>query len=485
MTNTKVKKETLKQSIGFSAIGSIGTQFVSLIGFIVLARLLSPHEFGLMALVAIFTSFAAILIEMGMGAALIHNQDADEGHYSTAFWFNLTLAFVCYGILVFLSPWVAEYFDQPELKSIIFVVGALLPLNALAIVPMAMLQKKQNFKQVAIVELLSLFGSVSVAIILAYQGLGVWALVANLVIASFIKALLLFYLLAWYPKWEFCKERLAELWGYSGYLMGTGIANYFITNVDSALIGKLIGAVTLGSYKYAYQLANLPGMFVSQVFSRVFFASYVTYKEDKERVKIIHFKAVRMIAFFTFPLLLTLAMLSDSFVLAVLGDRWIMMAHILSFMCIIFLLDSIGGMNNPLFLSQGKTKSLFWLTVILRSNLIIAMLVGIQFGIDGLLWGLLLAKIVNFVPVYVVVGRTIGFLVVDFIFNILPPLLCAIAVAFVLGTIQYSQFFVLPHLLSLLVFIGLAIVSYALLSWFFQRATLFDIREVLLRRSTV
>jgi len=485
MTAPSKEKETLKQSVGFSAIGSIGTQAISLLGFIVLARLLSPHEFGLMALVAIFTSFASIFIEMGMGAALIHNQEATEGHYSTAFWFNVCLALLCYAFLYLGSPWIALYFQQPDLQIIIIVVGVLLPLNALAIAPMAIFQKHQNFKRVAMIELLSLFCGVLMAVVMAYQGFGVWALVMNLIVSASVKVCLLFYFLDWYPRWQFSKIKLRELWSYSGYLMGTGIANYFITNVDSALVGKLLGSAVLGTYKYAYQLANLPGMLVSQVFSRVFFASYATYKNDKLKIRIIHFKAVRMIAFFTFPLLLTLSATSDSFVVIVLGEKWLPMADILAFMCFIFLLDSIGGMNNPLFLSQNKTKALFWLTVVLRSNLIIAMIVGIQFGLSGLLWGLLLAKVVNFLPVYVIVGRTIGFSVYDFLLNIMPPFFCAFIMLGVIKVVQYTNVIDFSEMITLVLLILIAGISYALPSWFFQKETVLDIYKVLFRRVSV
>lgn len=483
---TKAKQqETLKQSIGFSAIGSIGTQVISLVSFIVLARLLSPHEFGLMAMVSIFTSFAAIFIEMGMGSALIHNQKSGAEHFSTAFWFNMLLAGASFALVVLSSGFVAEFFHEPELKNVLLVAGWLLPLNALSIVPMAILQKQQLFKKVAIIELGSLACGVIVALFLASRGAGVWALVANLLVIAFVKSLLLFIVLQWRPQLLLKRNALRELWSYSGYLMGTGIANYFITNVDSALVGRLMGSFSLGAYKYAYQLATLPGTLVSSIFARVLFSSYVTYKEDKEKIKRIHFKAVRMIAFFTFPSLLILAAISDKFVFSVLGEKWMDMASILSFMCVIFLLDSIGGMNNPLFLSQGKTKSLFWLTVILRSNLILAMIIGIQFGLNGLLWGLLLAKLINFLPVYVIVGKTIGFSVFDFICNIFTPFILSIFVSGIVIAMQYFDVISYPPLESLILLISFAVIVYLALALLFQRETLLDIRSIVFRRASI
>ena len=480
MANKEIKKETLKQSVGFSAVGSIGTQAVSLLSFIVLARLLSPHEFGLMAMVAIFTAFASIFIDMGMGAALIHNQKATKEHESTAFWFNVLLSIICLSLIIMSSNLIANFFQEEELKTILLVVPWLLLINALTIVPMSKIQKALAFKKVAMAELGGLVCGVLVAVVLALNNFGVWALVANLLVSALIKMILLFFLSGWFPSVIFKKDKLVELFSYSGYLMATGITNYFITNVDSALVGRLVGTAALGAYRYAYRLANMPAMIVNKVFVRVFFASYSTYKSDKERIRKLHFKAVRMIAFFTFPMLLTLAMVADFFVSVVLGDQWNIMAYILSFMCVIFLLDSIGGMNNPLFLSQGKTKTLFWLTLILRSNLIIAMFIGIQFGLNGLLWGLLIAKVINFLPVYHVVGKTVGFSVFSFVKNIMPPFACSLFVVCTLFLIQMILSESTPFI-NLSINIIVAIVCYLFVSLFFQRSTIYNLNKLLFK----
>jgi len=142
-------------------------------------------------------------------------------------------------------------------------------------------------------------------------------------------------------------------------------------------------------------------------------------------------------------------------------------------------------MNNPLFLSQNKTKALFWLTVVLRSNLIIAMIVGIQFGLSGLLWGLLLAKVVNFLPVYVIVGRMIGFSVYDFLLNIMPPFFCAFIMLGVIKVVQYTNVIDFSEMITLVLLILIAGISYALPSWFFQKETVLDIYKVLFRRVSV
>lgn len=482
MTSKSRKQENLRQSIGYSALGSLGSQAVSLFSFLILARMLSPHEFGLMTIVMIFTAFASIFIDMGMGSALIHNQASSERHFSTAFWFNFFVALVLSLGLVLAAGWVSGFFGSPDLKSLFMVGAFLLPVTALSLVPLAILQKEQSFKKIAYIEILAALFNVMAALTLAHHGLGVWALMAGLYASVISRVAILWYVVGWRPKLIFCRKSFKDLWGYSQYLLGTSLINYLLTKLDGILVARFVGPSSLGAYNYACQLAYLPANIVGQVFSRVFFAQYSTYKDDLSKIKTIHFKTVRMLASLTFPILLVFSGMSDVFVLAILGPEWKEMGHILSFLCIVFLLDSIGGMNSPLFLSQGRTKSLFRLTLYVRSSLILAMIIGIQFGIDGMMISLLIAKLVNYYPVYREVGKTIGFSVAEFTNNIIPPLLMSV---FVAGAVIVAKAFLesaFPELIVLVILSLGAVAIYLVLILSFQKSLMVELYSILMRR---
>jgi len=352
------------------------------------------------------------------------------------------------------------------------VASWLFPLNAISIVPMALLQKSQDFQKTAWVELLSVSSGFITALVLAMSGAGVWALIANLFVVGGVRAVTSLLAARWLPLAVWDKNSFLGLWSYSGYLFGAGIVNYFIANIDSVLVGRSFGTQVLGMYKYAFQVANIPTSVVNGVLSRVFFASYATYKDDQERIKNLHLKVIQLVAFLVFPCMLTLAPLSDVFVVVFLGEKWVAMSDILAFMCIIFLLDSIGTMSGSLFLSQGKTKTLFWLNLTLRSNQLVAMLIGVQFGLEGLLWSLLLVRMINFYPVYYVVGKTVGFSVADVGKKIFPVLLSSILIAIEVWWARSMELFQEPSLWMFSTLSLLALVSYIILMSLLQREVL-------------
>jgi PST family polysaccharide transporter len=463
------KSKSVKQSIGYSAVGSLGTNIISLLGFIVLARILSPDEYGLMAIVAILTAFATIFIELGMDAALIHNQQATERHYSTAFWVNLAMGVLFCGISVLAAESVAAFFDASELVSIIRISSIVFILNSMSIVPFALLKKRKHFRNVAKVELVSVILGFILAVVMALKGFGVWALVANLLCTATVRTIFCFVASHWMPQWTYGWKEFSELWSYSSYLFGTYIFNYAIRNVDNIMVGKLLGAHALGAYKYAYQIASFPATVVNGIFHRVFFSSYAEFQDDKTRIKVMHLKITRMVAFFTFPAMLGLGSIADHFVLTVLGEKWSRMAIVLPFLTVILLIDTVGVLNTSLFLSQGKTKQLFWLTALIRSTIIFGVVIGIQFGLEGLLWGLLLAKIVSFYPVFHVSGRMVDIRVSEFLRNlagVIGSSLFMVAVLFMLQdmyALQAGSFMILATL------IVAGTLSYAIISLIFQR----------------
>jgi len=476
-------RKRLSHFVRFSAVGVVGSKFLGLIGFVILARLLSPHEFGLMAMVAIFTAFASIFIDSGFQSALVQMELPEERHYSSVFWFNLLCSISLYLVLYISSANIAAFFMQDELENILQVAGLVLIINSLTIVNISILLRKQEFKKIAILDIIPLTFGLMTVIILVYQGFGVWALVAQLLVTSSTSVLIAFYTTQWRPKLLFDFSSLNQLWSFSSYLLGTGIINFIISNADSVIIGRMLNATTLGLYKYAYQLASMPGQLIGTTVERVFFSEYSLYKNDKERIKKIHFRAVRMIAMITFPSMLILSSVSEYFVLGVLGVKWIEMAPILSFLCFILVLDSIGGMNNPLFLSQGKTKELFKVTVIFRLLFVIGMIIGIQYGVFGLLWGMMIVRVVNFVPIYKQVGKTIGFTVKEFIRNIMPIALMSLITYVIMMIAVHYYSFNTTAIISLMILSVFGGITFIAGLFIFQKEIIHDFLHVMKVRS--
>ena len=250
--------------------------------------------------------------------------------------------------------------------------------------------------------------------------------------------------------------------------------------MDNILIGKFIGAQALGAYKYAYMLASLPMQVLSIVFNRVFFASYAELQHDKLRIKLIHLKALRLVTFFTFPAMLGLNILADDLVLAFLGEKWIAMGYPLAFLSIILLMGTVAILNQPLYLALGHTKLQFKISIFCRVNLLTGIFFGMYYGgLKGLLWGMVLARIVNFYPSFYFVGRLVGIRVWEFLQNLAGIVITGLGMFVILAMLQKSIDLATGSVLSLIILIGAGVISYLTLSLLFQKETCRDVVALL------
>jgi len=256
-------------------------------------------------------------------------------------------------------------------------------------------------------------GGLIVGIVLAISEFGVWSLVALIISTSLLRVLLGFLFSQWRPEFTFLKTEFMLLFKFGVFLTGTRIYALTAVNIDKFLIGKMLSAPLLGAYRLAFQIVELPSQLVGGVFHRVFFSVYSSLGNDKKKIREKHLLATRSVAFFTFPGLLGLSILADRFVVVLLGNQWIDMAPILASLAVISLFRNVGVLNDLLYLSQGETRLQFKVGFFLRTNVIIAIVIGIQYGINGLLLGLLLARMVNFYPAYYFSGRLVGISVRD------------------------------------------------------------------------
>lgn len=412
------KSENTAQSLAYSAMGDLGSRILILVGYIVLARFLTPAEFGLITIVAVLIAILGVIVDLGFGAAIIQRQDVTDSRTQTAFWTN-TLSGTVLSCLMFLSAGqVAGFFGTPDLEFVVEAAAVVLVLNGMTVVPLSLLMKRREFRKVALVELAAGISGVGLGIVLAVSGFGVVALVAMMVSSSLLKLVLSYRYSGWRPHWAYTRRDLEELASYGLPLSATRLYTQVAVNVDKLLIGKMLSTSLLGAYRLAFQIVELPTRVIAGIFHRVFFSVYVDHGDDVDRIRKTHLLATRSVAFFTFPALLGISVLSERFVLVFLGQGWIEMAPILSFLAIISLFRNVGVLNDVLYLSQGATGLQFKVVLLLRTVVILGVVIGVQFGITGLLWGLLVARVLNFIPAYHFSGKLVGISVPDVLNNL-------------------------------------------------------------------
>jgi len=394
MSNKIIKK------IGLSSIGAIGANAINLIVMLFLARMLTPEIFGIMAVIGIISVFAMLLVEGGMGAALIHQDQFSLRHSSTAFWFNLSVGLVLSLLIAgVFSRDIALFFGNENMSSVISVGAFLLTLNALSVVPFSWLQKNHMFGKISSAELAGATVGGIVAVSLAYQGFGVWSLVIQLFVRDIIRIMLLFFWAEWHPRLIAGFSELKELLGYSGYLV---LANTYATvgkKIDSFFVAKFLGVHQVGLYDYANKIAETGPTVGLGLVNRVLFPLYAERKSDIRFIKSAYLKSLGVSLELFIPLMLFLSVEADDFVNGVLGGgAWAEVAMPLSMLSLVYMLRTLAGLNRPVFMALGRTRTMMYLTFLMRSNVMIAVIIGIQYGMSGLLWALLIVRLINMFP---------------------------------------------------------------------------------------
>ncbi|MBT5305267.1 MAG: MOP flippase family protein [Candidatus Scalindua sp.] len=370
-------------SLSWSAISQTVTQVLNFIIGVILVRLLTPDVFGLMGMVGVLAGFASLFSDLGMGAALIQKKDAEQKHYSSIFWINIILGIALMTIFMCAAPWIAGFYKEPDLVPLTYLISLNFFVGSFNIVQKTLMQKKMNFKSLAIVEIVVLVFSGSIAIVLAVSGFGVWSLAIKSLLSTSIAVVLMWYISGWRPRFLIDWMAVRELLGFSSNLFGFRTMNYFIRNADNLLVGRFLGSSALGLYDKAYSMMLFPLNNISRVIERVMFPAFSSIQEDKLRIKNIYLQITRSVALITFPMMFGLLVVTESFVITVFGSQWSGMIPVMQALSIVGAIQSIGTLNGNIYLSQGRTGLQFKVGTVLGILGVVAIVVGLQWGIKG------------------------------------------------------------------------------------------------------
>lgn len=377
-----LRQKTFK-GLFWSFLSQGGRQVSQIVITTILARLLSPNDFGILAMVTVFTNFAMIFSEMGVSSALVQKQDTHERHYYSAFWLNILVGIGLMLIFMAASPLIAWFYKKPELKPILCVVAINFLFSSFTIIQQAILTKEMDFKSLAIRDIIAVVLAGTIGIILAYHGFGVWSLVYQLISFTLINALLLWILSPWRPRFEFAVSDIKDILHFSANLTGFNVLNYFSRNIDQLLIGKFLGTEALGYYSLAYKIMLYPLQNISWVISKVMFPAFSKIQGDLEKVRINYLKMVKAISLVTFPLMAWLFSVAPELVTVFLGEKWKPIIFLIRIFCFCGIIQSIHTTCGGLLLSQGKPEihlRLGFFSAVLNT---IAISIGLQWGVGG------------------------------------------------------------------------------------------------------
>lgn len=473
-----LKKKTVKGVAWTSLDQVVSLGFGFVIG-VILARLLSPSDYGLLAMIAVFNSVAFAFVNSGFGNALIRKPDLTDDDNTTAFSFNIVVAVVMEGIIWLIAPWIAQFYDKPILTSLVRVEGLLLIISSLAIVQNTQLSRALNFKAKMIINATSQVIAGVAAIIAAYHGLGVWSLVLQHFVSRVIGTLMLWIISPWRPRGWWNKNSFRYLWGFGSKLLVSGLLDRIYANIYPIIIGKFFSAADLGQYSRARDYASMPSTGLTSVLQQVTFPVLSQIQDDDSRLSNSYRRMLRFTVFVVFPIMIGMAALAHPLVISLVTDKWAQCVPYLQVICFASMWYPVHAINLNLLQVKGRSDLFLRLEIIKKVIITIAIFICVPFGIMGICIGAIFTSIICLVINTYYTGKMIHVGFLRQMMDMAPTLLASLA----MGAIVY--FAVMPidsDIIKLAVGIPIGIVIYFVIAKIFRMPELQEALDIIHRK---
>lgn len=472
-------KQKTKSGLLWSSIERFSNQGVQFLFSIMLARLLAPSDYGIVAMVVIFFAIAQTFVNSGFSSAIVRKKNRTEADLSTCFYFNILVGFGFYILLFLCSPFIADFYDQPILSPIVKISGLTVLINSLCIVQQAQFTIRIDFKTQAKVTLTSTVISGILGILLAYLGYGVWALVWQGVIGSFIRMLLLWLFSKWRPHESFSKDSFHYLFGYGSKLLASGLLDTTYNNIYPIVIGKFYSPAQLGNFSRAQGWASLPSSNITDILQRVTFPVLTEMQDDDERLATNYRKLLRLSAFVVFPLMMLLAAVASPLVRVVITAKWDACVPYLQIICFSMMWYPIHAINLNLLQVKGRSDLFLRLEIIKKVVGVSVMCVTIPLGVTAMCFGMVFTSInALFINTYYT-GKLINVGYLTQMKDLLP----IIFISLLVGACAYASTWLFStEWIKLFMAVVIGGIMYLILSNFFAKDEYIEVMNVIKRK---
>ena len=463
MTEHEMKNKVVK-GLFWKLMENGGAQAVQFIVAILLARLLTPAEYGVVGIIMIFITIANVFVQSGFSTALVQKKNADAVDFSSVCYFELVLSAVLYGILYLAAPHIAAFYEIAELTEIVRVLAVVLFPGAVISVQTAYVSRNLEFKGLFLSTLVASLVSGAVSIGMAVAGFGVWAMVGQQILYYVSLMLVLFVTVSWKPIRVFSFGKLGSLLGFGWKLLCASLLDTVFNNLYGLLIGKIYNEELLGSYNRGEQFPKLIATNLGAAIQAVLLPAFSAKQDDLQEVKKMVRKAIQMSSFLVLPMLLGLFAVADTLVLVLLGEQWLVCVPFLRITCITYCFWPIHITNLQAINAVGRSDIFLKLEVVKKGLSVVALLIGMQFNVYVMVsikaFQDFLCTFVNAAPN----KKLLGYSIFDQWKDVMPPaFVAALMCAVVMAAGQWLAF--LPLVLKLAIQIVIGVVSYAVLAF--------------------
>lgn len=421
---------TIVRGVLWTSGAQIGRQGMQLLTMTVLARLLLPSDFGLLAMVSVINAFAALFVEMGFGAALVQRPDLSDRHLTSVFWVTAAVGATIALILAAGAPVVAAFYQEPVLTHVTRVLSVQLFAAGLGVVPRALLIRAHDFRGIAVVELWATAVGGGAALVVTTLGAGIWGLVTYTLATTGLSTAGYFARVRpWRPGAAVSLEAVRQLLGFSVNLLGFNVVNYWARNADNLLIGRVLGSSQLGAYSLSYQIMVLPIQHVPNVFGQVMFPILSSLHDSPDEARKTYKHAVQVIALISFPLMTILCISAPELVDVVLGAEWSRVSGLLRILAVAGLAQTVGVTVGWIWQAMGRTDVMFRWGVFASVATVLSIVTGLRWQVEGVATCYALCIVVLTPLSLHIAGSLIRVTLLDFARVLAPPGIAAVMMA--------------------------------------------------------
>ena len=407
-------------------LDKVGSSTVNFIVTIILARLLTPEDFGLVAMVLIFFELSYSFVESGFSAALVREKNITEIDKSTTFIFNFISSIILYVLLFFAAPAIAAFFEEEALTWIVRVMGLNLIINSLAIIQRATLTQQIDFKTQTKVRFVAVIGSGIVGVIMTFYGFGVWSLVAKIGVMAVMDSLFLWILNPWMPSWRFSMESFRRLFGFGSKILLSSLIDKFFQHVVNLLIGKFFAAALLGFFTQANNFVNMVKNNLFQTIQKVSYPVLAKLQDDRSKLKEGYRQIIKLSSFVIIPGMVLLGVLAKPALVALVGEKWLPSAPFVQLLCVAGVTYHFNAINLNMLLVLGRSDLTLKLEIVKKAVIVLAIAIGLPYGIYGLVIGQVVSQyIALFINSYYS-DKFLDYSLTEQVLDILPSLIISL-----------------------------------------------------------
>ncbi|MDA7706977.1 lipopolysaccharide biosynthesis protein [Flavobacteriaceae bacterium] len=430
-----LKQQTFNGII-WTLLDNVGVRALSFISMLFLARWLGPEEFGLVGMIAVFISLGQTLVISGMTTSLIRTKEANISDYNTVFYLNLAMSLIIYGVIYILAPYVALFYEESILIMVIRIYALVFLLTAFSAVQTTILTKQMAFKKLTLLSMPSTIIGVIVGLYMGYNGYGVWSIVGLYLTTEFIRTMLLWVFADWKPALHFSIEKFKTHYGFGYKLMLSAILDTVFQNMYNIIIGKFFSARTLGYFERSKRFCEYPSASFTGIMLKVTYPMLSKLQDEPERLAKIYRKILRISFFIIAPIMLGGAALAEPLFEVILGPEWKPAILFFQILCLSMMLYPIHAFNLNILNVYGRSDLFLKLEIIKKSISVVSILIGLQFGILGLVWSTVFTSFVALGVNMYYSSKIINYSIKKQLADLTITLIIAIGIAIVMFGLQ-------------------------------------------------